>query len=90
MQHFRRENCKWLLSLFEDIDECLSLPCTHGTCHNSMGSYSCTCESGWTGFNCDTGIYVKDGVRIFISYVSGEMMCGDYYWYPHALISFDK
>lgn len=36
------------------------------------------------------GIYVKDGVRIFISYVSGEMMCGDYYWYPHALISFDK
>lgn len=37
-------------------------------------------------------IYVKDGhgVRIFISYVSGEMMCGDYYWYPHALISFDK
>lgn len=41
-------------------------------------------------FNCDTGIYVKDGVRIFISYVSGEMMCGDYYWYPHALISFDK
>lgn len=35
-------------------------------------------------------IYVKDGVRIFISYVSGEMMCRDYYWYPHALISFDK
>lgn len=35
-------------------------------------------------------IYDKDGVRIFISYVSGEMMCGDYYWYPHALISFDK
>lgn len=23
-------------------------------------------------------IYVKDGVRIFISYVSGEMMCGDF------------
>lgn len=42
---------------FEDIDECLSLPCTHGTCHNSIGSYSCTCDSGWTGFNCDTGIY---------------------------------
>lgn len=35
-------------------------------------------------------IYVKDGVRFFISYVSGEMMCRDYYWYPHALISFDK
>lgn len=35
-------------------------------------------------------IYDKDWVRIFISYVSGEMMCGDYYWYPHALISFDK
>lgn len=35
-------------------------------------------------------IYDKDGVRIFISYVSGERMCGDYYWYPHALISFDK
>lgn len=55
MQHFKRESCKWLLSLFEDIDECLSLPCTHGTCYNSPGSYSCTCDSGWTGFNCDTG-----------------------------------
>lgn len=55
MQHFKRENGLVTLSLFEDIDECLSLPCTHGTCHNSPGSYSCTCKSGWTGFNCDTG-----------------------------------
>ena len=35
-----------------DIDECLSNipPCSpNGGCYNTMGSYSCSCNSGYTG-----------------------------------------
>jgi len=37
-----------------DIDECNSGPCKNGgTCTNSDGSYSCKCQDGWTGINCN-------------------------------------
>ena len=40
---------KFLLN-FSDIDECISNPCdTNATCNNYMGSYSCTCNYGYTG-----------------------------------------
>ena len=40
-----------------DINECgTSSPCgEHGTCNNTVGSYYCLCENGWTGEHCDTG-----------------------------------
>jgi len=29
-------------------------PCGDGgTCQDEIGSYTCTCETGWTGTNCD-------------------------------------
>merc|ERR1712212_890667 len=40
-----------------DINECDNSPCKNeGTCTNSYGSYSCKCQDGWTGNNCDQDI----------------------------------
>ena len=45
------------VSLLPDIDECaLNLDSCHAqaTCSNNQGSYSCACNTGWSGngFNC--------------------------------------
>ena len=39
-----------------DIDECQNHPCQNGgTCKDDVNSYKCTCVSGFTGNNCETG-----------------------------------
>lgn len=45
-----------VLSLFKDVDECKPNPCKNGaTCTNTRGSFTCTCNPGWTGSLCDQG-----------------------------------
>ena len=42
-----------------DINECLTYPChANATCNNTIGSYMCTWDPGYSGdeFNC-TGMY---------------------------------
>ena len=34
---------------------CHSNPCVHGLCTETMDGYSCTCNSGYMGKNCDIG-----------------------------------
>lgn len=41
--------------IFADINECLNIPCIHGACSNTIGSYTCQCNPGWRGSNCDIG-----------------------------------
>lgn len=42
-----------------DINECLQPPCVHGQCSDTLGSYRCTCDVGWTGTNCEIGtVYI--------------------------------
>ncbi|XP_035681636.1 fibropellin-1-like [Branchiostoma floridae] len=31
-------------------------PCVHGTCMEAFGGYTCTCENGWEGTNCDRNV----------------------------------
>ncbi|XP_041696619.1 sushi, nidogen and EGF-like domain-containing protein 1 isoform X1 [Coregonus clupeaformis] len=38
----------------QDVDECLSEPCKHGgTCEDQPGSYSCHCQQGFMGQDCE-------------------------------------
>ena len=39
-----------------DIDDCADVTCTgHGTCTDLVNDYTCNCDSGYTGKNCETG-----------------------------------
>lgn len=48
-----------VLHYFADINECLSGPCDHGTCTDKTNGYVCDCELGYTGSNCDCGMYIE-------------------------------
>ena len=40
-----------------EIDECLSYPCQHaGTCTDGINNYTCSCDEGWTGTDCQTDV----------------------------------
>lgn len=49
---------------FTDGDQCAAPPldhqcdspcCGHGTCIDSLGSFSCLCDKGWEGKFCQQG-----------------------------------
>ena len=40
---------------------CGGSPCkNNGTCSNGQYSYTCQCQTGWTGKNCDTSKNILD------------------------------
>ena len=41
-----------------EVNECTSSPCQNqAQCVDEKNSYSCTCQAGWSGTNCQTGTY---------------------------------
>ena len=45
---------------FKDIDDCESGPCQNGaTCVDGVADYSCECEEGWTGKDCEISMKIR-------------------------------
>jgi len=44
---------------FSVIDHCEPDPCVHGRCHNRLTGYTCDCDSGYEGNNCELGNILK-------------------------------
>ncbi|KAJ9441198.1 hypothetical protein DIPPA_10187 [Diplonema papillatum] len=42
-------------------DNCVSGPCVHGTCTSTKESYTCSCDAGFTGDDCDEEIPTTRG-----------------------------
>ena len=41
-------SANFVLVFILDVDECLAQGvCDHGTCVNTMGNYTCTCDEGY-------------------------------------------
>ena len=53
-----------MLLLFPAPSACSSNPCVHGQCQNSGTSYTCQCNSGFTGTNCNMGNLITDLIVI--------------------------
>ncbi|XP_054479648.1 coagulation factor X-like [Anoplopoma fimbria] len=66
---------------YVDGDACESMPCAHqGLCKDGIGSYSCYCQSGYEGFNCEIVIpelceNKNGGCKHFCKVVQGNIQC---------------
>lgn len=60
-----------MYACFSDENECLAFPCRNGgNCTNTLGSYTCTCPTQWSGQNCDLGMYtikISNQVKILLT-----------------------
>ena len=46
--------------IWPPTDRCFINPCLNGgTCNNYHYKYTCSCRSGFTGYNCQTGEEIK-------------------------------
>ena len=45
---------EWVCCCAADIDECANNPCVHGTCTDGIDSYTCACDDGYDGNNCNS------------------------------------
>ena len=41
------------------VDACEPNPCVNGTCESNGGSYTCACDEGYEGTNCDSPVAVS-------------------------------
>ena len=60
--------------LYLDFNECESNPCIHGTCEDSIGTYLCACEPGYTGHSCEVGKEPPGSLLVFLSYKKANLM----------------
>ncbi|XP_028255565.1 coagulation factor X-like [Parambassis ranga] len=66
---------------YVDGDACESRPCAHnGQCKDGIGSYTCYCQEGYQGFNCEIVIpelceNKNGGCEHFCNVVRGSIQC---------------
>ena len=61
------KEAKSLLSqICETIRPCASNPCKHGSCQDKNNDYSCDCETGYRGKDCDEGIQFFDDFIVIL------------------------
>ena len=73
-----------------DIDECPSDPCdSNANCSNSVGSFTCTCDSGYSGggFQC-TGELVISIKQVPKALISEQQILMSVIWTLTDVISF--
>ena len=51
-------------SATSEILECNSSPCAFGTCTELIDGFTCVCQSGYTGTNCDIGTALLNKLQI--------------------------
>ena len=50
------QNMAYYYNMVSDIDECQSAPCfNEGTCFDGMNQYTCFCQHGFDGQQCEIG-----------------------------------
>ena len=61
----------WDNTNIKDINDCESDPCTHGSCLDGVRSYTCVCDAGYTGANCNKG--TQGLIYVFIYLVHNKL-----------------
>ena len=47
---------KFIFIFISDINECISSPCQNGGyCWDHVNNYTCDCQPGYVGYNCQIG-----------------------------------
>lgn len=73
--NFAISNIDYSLTCFvlmsPDGNQCKSSPCLNqGSCQDHLGFYSCTCDSGFTGRNCEIG--EGTSTQLCVTYIEYE------------------
>ncbi|XP_040887944.1 coagulation factor X [Toxotes jaculatrix] len=78
-ENAEKTNAFW--AKYVDGDACVSMPCAHGgLCKDGIGSYTCYCQAGYQGFNCEIVIpqlceAKNGGCEHFCNVVRGYVQC---------------
>ncbi|XP_022077838.2 coagulation factor X isoform X2 [Acanthochromis polyacanthus] len=76
-----REKTNDFWAKYVDGDACESQPCDHGgRCKDGIGTYTCYCQEGYKGFNCQVVIpelceNTNGGCEHFCNVVRGSVQC---------------
>ena len=53
-----------VFDLFSDIDDCALNPCQNGgSCTDGVNQFTCQCEPGFSGINCEISKYLSKPTR---------------------------